>query len=258
MSHTTPFLISFSLLNFSYFSFSQFHFANSVILFKQKLKHLEVKTSPLQITFVSDRESAFFYQTYTRESIALIHQQKERVSPSAASPFNDLAHRKNDGNQNAEWTTKNHILLTNYLLDHIDLLRQNGKIIYVSCTIHESYPALEKTEINDTTALEQSPRKILFAYDCESMPLYENQEGCIRDYAECEAYWHIPTAMSPESFVRGTVSTPEQSISYSDARVSSTQSAETLDLVTPALIQGTPPTTICYAPKKRKLQFREF
>ena len=86
------------------------------------------------------------------------------------------------------------------------------------------------------------------------MPLYENQEGRIRDYAEREAYWHIPTAMSPESFVRGVVSTPEQSTSYSDARVSS----ETIDLVTPDLIQGTPLNAACYAPNKRKLQFREF
>ena len=64
--------------------------------------------------------------------------------------------------------------------------------------------------------------------------------------------------MSPDSFVRGTVSTPEQSTSYSDAQVSSTQSAETFDLVTPDLIQGTPRTAACYVPKKRKLQFREF
>ena len=38
-----------------------------------------------------------------------------------------------------------------------------------------------------------------------------------KDYAEREAYWDIPTAMSYESFVRGAVSTPEQSTSYSDA-----------------------------------------
>ena len=62
------------------------------------------------------------------------------------------------------------------------------------------------------------------------MPLFENQLGCIRDYAEREAYWVIPTAMSPKSFVRGAFSTPEQSTSYSDARVST--SAETIDLVT--------------------------
>ena len=117
-------------------------------------------TSPLQIISVSDRERTTIYQTYTRESIAVIHQQKERVSLSTASPFNDLAHRKNDGNQNEEWTTKSHIMLPNYFLDHIDLIRQNRKRMYESCTIHESYPALEKTEIKDTSWLEQSPRKI--------------------------------------------------------------------------------------------------
>ena len=210
-------------------------------------------TIPLQIIAVSDRERTFIYQTYTRESIAVIHQQKERVPPSTASPFNDLAPRKNDGNQNEEWTTKSHIVLPNYLLDHIDLLRQNQKRMYESCTIHESYPALEKTEINDTISLEHSPQKILFAYDCESMPMYDNQEGCIRDYAEREAYRDIPTAMSPESFVRGAVSTPEQSTSYSGARVSS--SAETINLVTPDLIQSTPPNANCYAPKRENYSF---
>ena len=88
------------------------------------------------------------------------------------------------------------------------------------------------------------------------MPLYENQEGCIRDYAEREAYWEIPTAMSLRSFVRGAVSTTDKTTSYSDARVSS--SAETIDLMIPDLIQVTPPNAACYAPKKRKLQFREF
>ena len=144
---------------------------------------------------------------------------------------------------------KSHIMLPNYLLDHIDLLRQNRKRMYESCTIHESYPALEKTEINDTTSLEQSPRKILFAYDCESMPLYENQEGWVHDYAEREAYWDIPTAMSLESFVRGAVSTPEQSTSYSDARVSS--STETIDLVTPDLIQVSSKCSLLCAKKER-------
>ena len=32
----------------------------------------------------------------------------------------------------------------------------------------------------------------------------------MRDSEEREAYWDIPTARSPESFVRGAVSTPEQ------------------------------------------------
>ena len=82
--------------------------------------------------------------------------------------------------------------------------------------------------------------------------MYENQEGCIRDYAERDPYRDIPTAMSPESFVRGAVSTLELSTSYSDARVSSTQSAETTDLVTPDLIQGTPQMQLTMPSKKRE------
>ena len=116
--------------------------------------------------------------------------------------------------------------------------------------------AIHCTEKNDTTSFEQSSRKNLFAYDCESMPLYENQEGCIRDYAEREAYWDNSTAMSPESFVMGAVSTPQQTISCSAARISSTQSAETIDLVTPDFTRGDHPTSACYAPKKKSTTSR--
>ena len=98
-------------------------------------------TSPLQIISVSDRErTTIIYQTYTRDSVAGIHQQKERVSPSRPSSFNDLAPRRNGRYQNQEWSTNSHILLPNYLLDQIDLLRQNRKRMYAICTINENYP----------------------------------------------------------------------------------------------------------------------
>ena len=82
-------------------------------------------------------------------------------------------------------------MLPNYVLDHIDLLRQERKWMYESPTVHQSCPALEKTEINDEGYLEESPRKILFWYDCDSIPLYKNKEELIRDYAESEGYWDI-------------------------------------------------------------------
>ena len=86
------------------------------------------------------------------------------------------------------------------MLNYIDLLRQERNRMYESPTIHQSYPALEKTEINDAGYLEESPRKIIFRYDCDSIPLYENQEGLIRDYAEREGYWDIQiTISSPDS-----------------------------------------------------------
>ena len=152
-------------------------------------------TAPLQIISISDYERTIIYQTYTRESVAIVQQQRERL---ASSPFNDLAANQ----QWQEWSTKSHTMLPNYVLDHIDLLRQERKRMYESPTIHQSYPALEKTEINDAGYLEESPRKILFRYDCDSIPLYKNQEGLIRDYAEREGYWDIQTTISsPDSTV---------------------------------------------------------
>ena len=110
-----------------------------------------------------------------------MQQQRERL---ASSPFNDLA-----ANQHwQEWSTKSHIMLPNYVLDHTELLRQERKRMYESPTIHQSYPTLEKTEINDAGYLEESPRKILFRYDGDSISLYENQEGLFRDYAERDGH----------------------------------------------------------------------
>ena len=85
-----------------------------------------------------------------------------------------LAPRKNDENQNEEWTTKSPIMLPNYLLDHIDLLRQNQKRMYESCTIHESYPALEKTETNDqprSSSLQEKFSSRMTASQCRCMKI---------------------------------------------------------------------------------------
>ena len=106
-------------------------------------------TAPLQIISISDYERTIIYQTYTRESVAIVQQQRERL---ASSPFDVLAANQ----QSQEWSTKSQLMLPNYVLNHIDLLRQELKRIYENPTIHQSYPALEKTEINDAGYLEES------------------------------------------------------------------------------------------------------
>ena len=202
----------------------------------------------LQIISISDYERTKIYQTYTRESVAIVQQQRKRL---ASSPFNDLVANQ----QWQKWSTKSHIMLPNYVLDHIDLLHQDRKRMYESPKIHQSYPALEKTEINDAGYLEESPRKILFRYDCDSIPLYENQEGLIRDYAEREGYWDIQTTISsPDSTFLDQV-TPISSILASELS-SGTQNSITpvVDLATPE----TPPVNACYAPRKRKIELKQF
>ena len=140
-------------------------------------------------------------------------------------PEKTTAIKRRNGLQKFTYRYRSTSLIISIYFDRIAKVRE--------LHFNERYLTLEKTEINETTSLEQSPRKILYAYDCESILLYENQEGCILDYPERKLYWGLPIAMSPESFVRGAVSTPapEQSTCYSDACISATQSAETIDLV---------------------------
>ena len=138
--------------------------------------------TPLQIISINSLERAILYQTYTRDSIVVV-QQERKTRHRKTSPFNDVDPGSREFD---EWVTKNHMMLPNYLLDQIGTLIQNRKQVYESCCVTESYPALTRTDNQDPTCLDRSPRKILFNYDCQSIPFYENQEGSIRDLAERE------------------------------------------------------------------------
>ena len=130
--------------------------------------------SPLKIISTSETEQTIIYQTYMRETVVIVQQQRERMP----SPFNDLACRPSDEEYH-DWTTKSHMMLPIYLLDQINLLLQSRKTIFDSSTETEFCPASYKTDINDPGYLEQSPRKILFSYDCETIALYENRRGTL-------------------------------------------------------------------------------
>ena len=111
--------------------------------------------------------------------------------------------------------------------------------MYESPAIHQSYPALKKAEINDAGYLKESPRKIVFRYDCDSLHLYENQEGSIRNNAECEGYWDT----------QATISSPDSTVPDQVNPISSV-----VDFATPE----TPSVSACYAPKKRKIEYKQF
>ena len=143
--------------------------------------------TPLQTISINSLERAILYQIYTRDSIVVV-QQERKMRHRKASPLNDLEPGSREFD---EWVTRNHMMLPNYLLDQIGILIQSRKQVYESCCVTESYPALKRTDIQDPTCLDRSPRKILFNYDCQSIPFYENQEGSIRDLAERESYWNL-------------------------------------------------------------------
>ena len=185
-----------------------------------------------------------------RETVVIVEQERERMP----SPFNDLARRPSD-QEYRDWTTQSHMMLPNYLLDQITLLCQSGKSIFDSSTETKSYPALDKTDINNPGYLEQSPQKKIFHYDCETILLYKNQEGYFRDLAERASYWDIESTTSISSLPDSTadvttITTPIRSVSQA--------SDDDFESTGPKNIPETPPVATCYAPKKRKVVFNPF
>ena len=126
--------------------------------------------TPLQIISIISLERAILYQTYTRDSIVVV-QQERKMRHRKASPLNDLDPGSREFD---EWVTKNHMMLPNYLIDQISILIQSRKQVYESCCVTESYSAPKRTDIQDPTCLDRSPRKIQFNYDCQTIPFYEN------------------------------------------------------------------------------------
>ena len=113
----------------------------------------------------------------------------------------------------------------------------------------------KKLKKNDSRYLEEAPRKIVFPHNCVSIPLYENQEGSTRGYAEREGYWDIQTTISsPESAVLILV-TPISSILASELSSGTQNSINPMvDLATPE----TTPVSAFYAAKKRKIEVKHF
>ena len=131
-------------------------------------------TSPLQVISTSETERTIIYQTYMRETIVIVQQQRERIP----SPINHLACRPSD-QEYRDRTTQRHLMLPNYLLDQITLLRQSRKSFFDSSTETEFCPALDKTDINNPGYLEQSPRKIIFRNDCETIFCTKSRKGTV-------------------------------------------------------------------------------
>ena len=207
--------------------------------------------TPLQIISINSLERAILYQTYTRDSIVVV-QQERKISHRKASPFNDLGP---GGREFDEWVTENHMMLPNFLLDQIGILIQSRKQVYESCCVTESYPALKRTDIQGPTCLDRSPRKILFNYDCQSIPFYENQEGSIRDLAEREIYWNIESIESPDSTEKKDEDqqTPKTPIKTNIFLITQQQQQHTSSASSSASQSPTAPNLVAMRPKNVKL-----
>ena len=79
--------------------------------------------TPLQIISINSLERVLFNQTYTRDSLVVV-QQERKMRHRKASPLNDLDPGSREFD---EWVTKNHMMLTNYLIDQIGIFIQSKK-----------------------------------------------------------------------------------------------------------------------------------
>ena len=94
--------------------------------------------------------------------------------------------------------------------------------------------------------IDENVRKTLYDYDIKEIPLYENQEGYWRDLEIIDSCWWIPK--SPES---PDITTRSNSLPHSTPTPSTPQVAEVSRIASSSL--ETTPVSLCFAPKKRKL-----
>ena len=95
--------------------------------------------------------------------------------------------------------------------------------------------------------IDESVRKILYDYDIKEIPLYENQEGYWRDLEIIDSFWRIPKSPeSPDFTSRSDSPLPDSTPTPSTPKV-----AEVSIIASSSL--ETPPVSLCFTPKKRKL-----
>ena len=123
-----------------------------------------------------------------------------------------------------------------------------------------------RTVFQDPICLDRSRRKIVFDYDCQSIPNYENQEGFIRNLTKQEPYINFGSIESSVSTEKDedqqTLKTPMKPDSFSitqeqQQQMYSASSCSSQSPSVPLLVTETPAINACYASKKRKLQFKD-
>ena len=77
----------------------------------------------LQIISINSLERTILYQTYTRDSIVVV-QQERKMRHRKASPLNDLDPGSREFD---EWVNKNHMTVPIYLQDRTCILIQSRK-----------------------------------------------------------------------------------------------------------------------------------
>ena len=146
-----------------------------------------------------------------------------------------------------EWITINHMALPIVIFDYIQSFRFEKALMKgAEYTIDHFTGYLRKFVLNPEK-IDENVRKIFHDYDVKEIPLYENQEGYWRDLEIIDSFWRIPNSPeNPDITTRSNSPLPDSTPTPSNPKV-----AEVFVIASSSL--ETPPVSLCFAPKKRKL-----
>ena len=165
------------------------------------------------------------YKTYKKEKVVIVKQEL----------------------RDNEWITINHMALPIVIFDYIQSFRFEKALMKGAQYTIDHVTGYVREFVFNPETIDENIRKILYDYDIKEIPLYKNQEGYWRDLEIIDSFWRIPKSPeSPDITSRSNSPLPDSTPTPSTPKV-----AEVSIIASSSL--KTPPVSLCFAPKKRKL-----
>ena len=165
------------------------------------------------------------YETYKKEKVVIVKQEL----------------------RDNEWITVNHMALPIAFFDYIQSFRFEKALMYGAQYTIDHITGYVREFVFNPETIDENVRKILFDYDIKEIPSYENQEGYWRELEIIDSFWRISN--SPE---KPDITTRSNSPLPDSAPIPSTPKVAEVSINASSSLE-TPPVTLCFAPKKRKL-----
>ena len=167
------------------------------------------------------------YETLKKENIVIVQQE----------------------HQGKDWKTVKHMALPVVTFDFIQSFRFEKASFKGAQYTLEFVAGCTREFIFDSNVLGDDIRRILYDYDVQEVPIYENQEEYWQYLELIEHFWKTPAITeTPDS----TTKNLENSITSTTISTSLIKTTECSRLVATKSLE-TPPVSSCLAPKKRKL-----
>ena len=148
-----------------------------------------------------------------------------------------------------KWVTINHMALPIVIFDYIQSFRFEKALMKGAQYTIEHVTGYVREFVFNPETIDENVRKTLYDYDIKEIPLYENQEGYWRDLEIIDSFWRIPSPESPDITTRSISPRPDSTPTPSTPKVAE------VSIIASSSLQ-TPPVSLCFAPKKRKLDIK--